>query len=93
MALISQAVKVQKAVKNVGRLREIVSLLASLGFSTLIEKIGLKRFVTLTRKKDDIDQTSLGFLESVYSNEHVRLIPNLGRFEFLAFYLTYTIFK
>ncbi len=32
-----------------------------------------------------IDQTSLGFLESVYSSQHVRLIPNLGRYEFLAF--------
>ena len=32
-----------------------------------------------------IDQTSLNFLESVYSHQHARLIPNLGRFEFLAF--------
>lgn len=32
-----------------------------------------------------IDQTSLSFLESVYSSQHTRLIPNLGRFEFLAF--------
>jgi DNA helicase HerA-like ATPase len=31
-----------------------------------------------------IDQTSLTFLESVYSAQHVRSIPNLGRFEFLA---------
>tara|TARA_Y100000815_G_scaffold249711_1_gene251847 strand:+ start:523 stop:2709 length:2187 start_codon:yes stop_codon:yes gene_type:complete len=31
-----------------------------------------------------IDQTSLNFLESVYSSQHTRLIPNLGRFEFLA---------
>lgn len=31
-----------------------------------------------------IDQTSLGFLESVYSSQHTKLIPNLGRFEFLA---------
>lgn len=31
-----------------------------------------------------IDQTSLTFLNSVYSAEHTRLIPNLGRFEFLA---------
>jgi hypothetical protein len=32
-----------------------------------------------------IDQTSLNFLESVYSSQHTRLIPNLGKFEFLAF--------
>lgn len=32
-----------------------------------------------------IDQTSLNFLDSVYSNQHTRLIPNLGQFEFLAF--------
>lgn len=32
-----------------------------------------------------IDQTSLNFLESVYSSQHTRIIPNLGRFEFLAF--------
>ena len=32
-----------------------------------------------------IDQASLNFLESVYSSEHTRLIPNLGRFDFLAF--------
>ncbi len=32
-----------------------------------------------------IDQTSLNFLESVYSSQHTRLIPNLGRYEFLAF--------
>ncbi len=32
-----------------------------------------------------IDQTSLSFLESVYSSQHVRLIPNLGKFEFLGF--------
>ena len=32
-----------------------------------------------------IDQTSLNFLDSVYSSQHTRLIPNLGRFEFLAF--------
>jgi len=32
-----------------------------------------------------IDQTSLNFLESVYSSQHTRLVPNLGRFEFLAF--------
>ncbi len=32
-----------------------------------------------------IDQTSLNFLESVYSREHARSIPNLGQFEFLAF--------
>jgi uncharacterized protein len=31
-----------------------------------------------------IDQTSLNFLESVYSAQHVRSIPNLGRFQFLA---------
>lgn len=31
------------------------------------------------------DQTSLGFLESVYSSQHTKLIPNLGRFEFLAY--------
>ena len=32
-----------------------------------------------------IDQTSLNFLDSVYSSQHIRLIPNLGRFQFLAF--------
>lgn len=32
-----------------------------------------------------IDQTSLNFLESVYSARHTKMIPNLGRFEFLAF--------
>jgi uncharacterized protein len=32
-----------------------------------------------------IDQTSLNFLDSVYSGQHTRLIPNLGQFEFLAF--------
>lgn len=32
-----------------------------------------------------IDQTSLNFLESVYSSQHTRLVPNLGKFEFLAF--------
>ena len=32
-----------------------------------------------------IDQTSLNFLESVYSSEHTKLIPNLRQFEFLAF--------
>ena len=32
-----------------------------------------------------IDQTSLDFLRSVYSTRHVQVIPNLGRFEFLAF--------
>ncbi|MEZ5758261.1 MAG: ATP-binding protein [Emcibacteraceae bacterium] len=31
-----------------------------------------------------IDQTSLNFLDSVYSSQHTKLIPNLGRFEFLA---------
>lgn len=32
-----------------------------------------------------IDQTSLNFLDSVYSSQHTRLIPNLGQFEFLAY--------
>ncbi len=32
-----------------------------------------------------IDQTSLSFLESVFSQEHVRVIPNLRFLEFLAF--------
>lgn len=32
-----------------------------------------------------IDQTSLNFLESVYSNQYTRLIPNLGQFEFIAY--------
>lgn len=32
-----------------------------------------------------IDQTSLNFLDSVYSSQHTRLIPNLGQYEFLAF--------
>lgn len=32
-----------------------------------------------------IDQTSLNFLESVYSSQHTRSIPNLGQFEFLAY--------
>jgi hypothetical protein len=32
-----------------------------------------------------IDQTSLNFLQSVYSEQHVRSIPNLGFLEFLAF--------
>jgi uncharacterized protein len=31
-----------------------------------------------------IDQTSLIFLESVYSGQHVRSIPNLSRFQFMA---------
>ncbi len=32
-----------------------------------------------------IDQTSLTFLESVFSHEHVKVIPNLRFLEFLAF--------
>jgi len=32
-----------------------------------------------------IDQTSLNFLESVYSHQHTRLIPNLANLQFLAF--------
>jgi hypothetical protein len=32
-----------------------------------------------------IDQTSLNFLQSVYSEQHTRSIPNLGFLEFLAF--------
>jgi hypothetical protein len=32
-----------------------------------------------------IDETSLRFLQSVYSIEHTRLIPDLGQFEFLGF--------
>jgi len=32
-----------------------------------------------------IDQTSLNFLQSVYSAEHAALIPNLEQFEFLAY--------
>jgi uncharacterized protein len=32
-----------------------------------------------------IDQTSLNFLEGVYSNQHTRLIPNLANLQFLAF--------
>ena len=32
-----------------------------------------------------IDQTSLGFLDSVYSSTHTRMIPNLQRFHFLGF--------
>lgn len=32
-----------------------------------------------------IDQTSLGFLTNVYSPDHCRLIPNLGKFEFIAY--------
>ncbi len=32
-----------------------------------------------------IDQTSLNFLESVYSSQHTRLIPNLPNLHFLAF--------
>jgi hypothetical protein len=32
-----------------------------------------------------IDQTSLNFLESVYSTQHTRLIPNLPNLHFLAF--------
>jgi hypothetical protein len=32
-----------------------------------------------------IDQTSLNFLEGVYSGQHAKLIPNLRRLEFLAY--------
>lgn len=32
-----------------------------------------------------IDQTSLNFLQSVYSEQHTKSIPNLGFLEFLAF--------
>jgi hypothetical protein len=32
-----------------------------------------------------IDQTSLNFLDSVYSAQHTRLIPNLRKLEFLAY--------
>ena len=32
-----------------------------------------------------IDQTSLTFLEGVYSSQHARLIPNLTNRQFLAF--------
>lgn len=32
-----------------------------------------------------IDQTSLTFLQSVYSSQHTKLIPNLGKFQLLAF--------
>jgi DNA helicase HerA-like ATPase len=32
-----------------------------------------------------INQASLNFVYTVYSSQHTRLIPNLGRFEFLAF--------
>lgn len=32
-----------------------------------------------------IDQTSLGFLTNVYGPDHCRLIPSLGKYEFLAY--------
>ena len=44
MALIEQAVNIQKAVKNVGRLREILSVLTRFGFGALIGRLGLEKY-------------------------------------------------
>ncbi|MBS1982712.1 MAG: hypothetical protein JST16_00955, partial [Bdellovibrionales bacterium] len=44
MALLSKAHQAARAVKNVGRLREIVSAMSRFGFGTLVERTGLKRF-------------------------------------------------
>ncbi len=45
MSLISRATQVSRAVKNVRRLREIVSAMTRFGFGTVVNKLGLKRFV------------------------------------------------
>jgi DNA helicase HerA-like ATPase len=61
-----------------------VGLLVVTQRTALVSKIILSQCNTfLTHSL--IDQTSLNFLESVYSHQHARTIPNLGRFEFLAF--------
>ncbi|MHC2585435.1 ATP-binding protein [Bradyrhizobium diazoefficiens] len=60
-----------------------VGLLVISQRTALVSKAILSQFNTfLTHSL--IDQTRLTFLVSVYSAQHVRSIPNLGRFQFLA---------
>ncbi len=44
MALLTTASQAAKAVKNVGRLREIVTAMSRFGFGAAVEKVGLARF-------------------------------------------------
>jgi uncharacterized protein len=61
-----------------------VGLLVVTKRTALVSKTILSQYNTLLRHSL-IDQASLNFLESIYSSQHTRLIPNLSRFEFLAF--------
>lgn len=44
MAIIEQAVSIQKAVKNVGRLREIIGVLTRFGFGAIVDRLGLDKY-------------------------------------------------
>ena len=45
MNLIRQAISVQKAVKNARRFREILSTMTRFGFGTVIERMGLRKYL------------------------------------------------
>jgi ubiquinone biosynthesis protein len=52
MSLVGSAKKSIRVVKNVGRLREIVTTMTRFGFGTLVDKIGLSKFNSPFSKSD-----------------------------------------
>ncbi len=53
MSLIRSAARAGKVVKNVGRLREIVTTMARFGFGALVQRTGLGRFVDPLSRRDE----------------------------------------
>jgi ubiquinone biosynthesis protein len=59
MSLITSATNATRVVKNVGRMREILSAMTRFGFGTLVERTGLSRFRADSRENAQIARKSI----------------------------------
>jgi len=58
MSLITSAHQASRVVKNVGRMREIITAMTRFGFGTLVERAGFGRFIMSRVSKDTVDRKS-----------------------------------
>jgi ubiquinone biosynthesis protein len=58
-SVISRVNQIQKVTKNLGRMREIATLMTRFGFGTLLERIGLKTFVTSSATDSSVEKATL----------------------------------
>lgn len=59
MSLLSSATQAGRVVKNVGRMREIISAMTRFGFGELVNRIGFARYASRKESRDGVEKRAL----------------------------------